>query len=385
MISYNESTIFNTNAQTLVNTINCNGVMGAGLALEFKLRYPQMYSSYVESCRQREIQVGHVYFYQYNTTHLIVNFPTKKDWKYPSRLEWISEGLKDFVKQYKHWGVRSVAFPKLGCDRGGLDWKQVKPLMEKYLLPLEDLQVYICLDSEVSALGIEKQMVDLINTTQTWAISLKINPNILEKINTALPIKRFRDLLKLSGVGTETYQKVFKFLYTLSQEYSTINENVETPVLVLESHTTINENVEVEAQRILERIMDLEDARIFLVTLLNYLGLKAEQISGLTWGELIPEGQEKLIFSHPSISVIIEETILRELKLRQGKAKPNQLVVSQKNNKKQPLKVTTIEKWIDEGKQLVKEEKKLKQLELDLFESVTPETGILTKYTKFNV
>ncbi|MEA5516853.1 macro domain-containing protein, partial [Nodularia sp. UHCC 0506] len=162
MLHYTDTTVFNVNAQTIVNTINCVGVMGAGLALEFQLRFPEMERDYIERCRRKEAKVGRPYLYKNYETVWILNFPTKIHWKYPSKIEWIEEGLKYFSNYYQKGGITSVAFPKLGCSNGGLTWRDVSPLMEKYLQNL-DIDVFICLDREEEATGIEGSMVNLVN------------------------------------------------------------------------------------------------------------------------------------------------------------------------------------------------------------------------------
>ena len=155
MIKYIKGTVFNTRAQTIVNAVNCVGVMGTGIALEFKLRYPEMFNDYVEQCRSKKIKTGVPSLYKYYDNEFIMNFPTKEHWKSPSKIQWIDEGLKYFVNNYKSMKIQSIAFPKLGTNNGGLDWNDVKILMEKYLEPI-DLMVYICLDESNEAEGIEK-------------------------------------------------------------------------------------------------------------------------------------------------------------------------------------------------------------------------------------
>lgn len=214
MLTYTETTVFNVGAQTIVNTINCVGVMGAGLALEFQLRFPAMEQDYAERCKQRRVVPGKPYIYKGYENPLILNFPTKNHWKHPSKLEWIQQGLEYFSARYKKGNVTSIAFPKLGCDRGGLDWNQVSPLMERYLRNL-DIDVYICLDQETKASGIEGVMVDLINNDRifSWASELDIRSDIVSKVASALPLNRFRELRRLEGVGKQTYNEVFRFLY----------------------------------------------------------------------------------------------------------------------------------------------------------------------------
>lgn len=136
MITYCRGNLLFSHAQTLVNTVNCQGVMGKGIALQFKLQYPEMFRAYKEACHAGQIRVGHLWLWQ-APTHLIVNFPTKQQWRYPSQLPWIEDGLKAFVALYQAAGVTSVAFPPLGCGNGGLDFAtRVQPLMEQYLSPL---------------------------------------------------------------------------------------------------------------------------------------------------------------------------------------------------------------------------------------------------------
>src|SRR5882672_1596604 len=132
MITYVRGNIFESPAQTLVNTVNTVGVMGRGVAVEFKRLYPEMFKAYREHCERGDLAIGRLFFYR--TEHKsVLNFPTKKHWRQPSRPEYIEEGLKTFAQTYERVGIHSVAFPALGCGNGGLDFeKQVQPLMEKY-------------------------------------------------------------------------------------------------------------------------------------------------------------------------------------------------------------------------------------------------------------
>jgi len=218
MIKYTDTTVFNVESQTIVNTVNCVGVMGAGLALEFKLRYPDMYEDYINRCKQKKVWVDRPYLYRSSESPWIMNFATKNHWKYPSKLEWIEQGLTYFVNNYERAKIESIAFPKLGCDRGGLNWNDVREVMEKYLSDVA-IDVYICLDRESHASGIEGLMVEMLNNknNQFWISQLKIRSNIADKINSALPIQRFRQLQKISGVGKKTYEDIFKLLYSKSQ------------------------------------------------------------------------------------------------------------------------------------------------------------------------
>lgn len=214
MIEYTDTTVFNVDTQTIVNTVNCMGVMGAGLALEFKLRFPAMYEDYVKRCKQKDVKIGKPYLYREYHSPWILNFPTKYHWRYPSKMTWIEQGLEYFVSNYKRGGITSIAFPKLGSSHGGLDWKHVKTVMEKYLRKV-DIQTYICFDQEPIASGIEGMMVYMISNLddQRWAVDLKIRSNVVDKINGALPIHRFYELSRVKGVGKQNYEKIFRFFY----------------------------------------------------------------------------------------------------------------------------------------------------------------------------
>ena len=219
MIRYTDTTVFNVDAQTIVNTINCVGVMGAGLALEFQLRFPEMERDYVERCKEKKVEVGRPYLYKEYDSPWILNFPTKNHWKYPSRIEWIEQGLKYFAANYQKGGITSAAFPKLGCSRGGLEWNEVSPLIEKYLQEL-DIDIFICEDTEREASGTEAIMVQMLNSIDSlsWCSKLGIRSDIKRKIASSTPIYRFRDLSKLEGIGKQTYNDVFRFLYSLSNQ-----------------------------------------------------------------------------------------------------------------------------------------------------------------------
>ena len=214
MLTYTDTTVFNVEAQTIVNTVNCEGVMGAGIALEFKLRYPEMFKDYVDRCERREVKVGEPYLFRECGDPWILNFPTKKHWKYHSKLEWIQQGLEHFVLHCQENGVTSIAFPMLGTSNGHLDWADVKNLMEHYLGALS-INVQICLDAEQEATGAEGSIVSKLNDPddRSWIVDLRLREQIADKILAALPIRRFRELARLKGIGEQTYSNIFTHFY----------------------------------------------------------------------------------------------------------------------------------------------------------------------------
>jgi O-acetyl-ADP-ribose deacetylase (regulator of RNase III) len=131
-LTYLRTSIFDSPAQTLVNTVNTVGVMGKGIAREFKTRYPDMYKEYRRLCEQGKLRVGNLHLWR-GSTPWVLNFPTKTTWRRPSKLEYLELGLKSFRQNYERMGITSVSFPPLGCGNGNLDWNDVRPLMEVYL------------------------------------------------------------------------------------------------------------------------------------------------------------------------------------------------------------------------------------------------------------
>jgi O-acetyl-ADP-ribose deacetylase (regulator of RNase III) len=147
MLTYVTISLFDSPAQTLVNAVNTVGAMGKGIAADFKQLYPEMYKRYRDLCREGKLDVGMLYIYR-TPNKIVVNLPTKKHWRQPSRVEYIESGLYKFVEHYGDYGISSVSFPQLGCGHGELDWeKQVQPLMERYLHDLP-IPVYIHLYSK---------------------------------------------------------------------------------------------------------------------------------------------------------------------------------------------------------------------------------------------
>ena len=125
--------LFESKAQTLVNTVNCVGVMGKGIALEFKKRFPRMFEDYVARCERREVKLGRPYLYKTLVLPWVLNFPTKDHWRSVAKLESIVQGLEYLLKNYKDWGISSLAVPPLGCGEGQLEWRVVGPTLYRYL------------------------------------------------------------------------------------------------------------------------------------------------------------------------------------------------------------------------------------------------------------
>lgn len=144
MIIYKSGDLLKSETQTHVNTVNCVGAMGKGIALQFKKAYPEMFKVYKKTCNNGMLRPGMLQLWKGDKVW-VLNFPTKDHWRNRSELSYIEEGLQKFVASYKAKGIQSIAFPKLGCNNGGLDWeRQVKGLMEHYLKDLDILvEIYV--------------------------------------------------------------------------------------------------------------------------------------------------------------------------------------------------------------------------------------------------
>lgn len=146
MIIYRHGDLFTSEAEAIVNPVNCVGVMGAGLALAFKERFPANFEAYAVACRLKRIKIGEVTVFELpegSKPKYIINFPTKIHWKDGSDFAYIHHGLCALTKAVKGLKLSSIAIPRLGCGHGGLSWRFVKPVIEKHFEGLDQVNVII--------------------------------------------------------------------------------------------------------------------------------------------------------------------------------------------------------------------------------------------------
>ncbi|MEP7457513.1 macro domain-containing protein [Phyllobacterium sp. SB3] len=148
-VIFKQGDMFAERADAIVNTVNCVGVMGKGVALEFKNRWPGNYEKYKNLCASKSLRPGMVFVYNNDSIlrrdewRFLVNFPTKDHWRQKSKLSYIEDGLDDFVIQIKQLPINSVVLPPLGCGNGGLDWNMVKPILIEKLSPVDDVDFIV--------------------------------------------------------------------------------------------------------------------------------------------------------------------------------------------------------------------------------------------------
>ncbi len=200
--------------EALVNTVNTVGVMGKGIALQFKEQFPQNFKAYREACKAGNLDIGKLLPVKENTLageQWIINFPTKRDWKEKSKLAYIEAGLQDLVRLLDSLHIKSIALPPLGCGLGGLDWAEVRPLIDQYLGNLTEVEVIVYEPNEaIKALLQKENMSKEVELTPARAIllyamfhyeALGENVNLFVANKLAYFLQRLGEKLKLNFVA----------------------------------------------------------------------------------------------------------------------------------------------------------------------------------------
>jgi len=146
MIEYIKGDLLRSNAEAIVNAVNCAGVMGRGIALQFKKAYPENFNIYSVACKNNEVVPGKMLIYEIisiTNPKYIINFPTKRHWKEKSKIEDIKSGLLDLAGVIRGLDLNSIALPALGCGLGGLDWNEVKQEIESAFSELPEVKAFV--------------------------------------------------------------------------------------------------------------------------------------------------------------------------------------------------------------------------------------------------
>ena len=232
MINFINGDLFCDHAEAFVNTVNCVGVMGRGIALQFKKRYPENFKAYELTCKLNHMMPGRVFIYETNSfvnPKYIINFPTKRHWKGESRIEDIELGLVDMSRVIKEYGIKSIAIPPLGSGLGGLDWQLVKGKIKYILNDLEDVEINVY---EPSGAPEAKEMVNNIKVpsmtpgraalVELIQIYLK---GLLDPFVTLLEVHKLMYFLQISGEPLRLHyekQKYGPFAVNLSHVLNAI-------------------------------------------------------------------------------------------------------------------------------------------------------------------
>lgn len=214
-ISVRKGNIFGSQCQTLVNTVNCVGVMGVGIALECRLRYPQMFAQYARLCAEAKLDVGQLWIYR-APSRWVLNFPTKKHWRYPSKPEYLHLGLQKFMATYVERGIASVAFPLLGAHNGGLPAEESLALMLHYLGPCTiPVEIYEYDPASADDVFDDFKAVFLQLSDAAIAQQSGLRADAVRRLRDALTDPRLCQLSQLAqvpGIGDKTLEKSFAFI-----------------------------------------------------------------------------------------------------------------------------------------------------------------------------
>lgn len=217
--------IFASQCQTLVNTVNCDGVMGAGIALEFKLRLPEMFDRYAAYCRAGHIAIGKLWLYQppaaAREQRWALNFPTKLHWKNPSKIEYLAAGLEKFLAAYREKGIQSIAFPVLGATNGGIPEAESLAIMQGYLsqcaIPVEIYRYDPTAADDLYA-EFRSRMLrhDDRPDDRAMAKAMGLRIDLFRKVCDTLEgpndINSLSRLAAVKGIGLTTLEKCFRYV-----------------------------------------------------------------------------------------------------------------------------------------------------------------------------
>ena len=220
MIEIKKGNIFTTECQTIVNTVNCVGVMGAGIAYEFKLRYPEMFNKYKNFCDDGLINIGNLWIYKLDNSSTgfneVLNFPTKDHWKYPTKEEYLEKGLQKFLDTYTSKNIKSIAFPLLGASKGGMREEDTIKIMKKYLSQC-DIPVEIWYFDPKAKDDLYEKFKSIFMNLSDNSIKEKsqLRVGAINKIKKALvndDVNSLSGLLNVQGIGSITIEKSFTLL-----------------------------------------------------------------------------------------------------------------------------------------------------------------------------
>jgi O-acetyl-ADP-ribose deacetylase (regulator of RNase III)/uncharacterized protein YwgA len=211
MVTTVQGDLFDSQAQTLVNTVNCVGVMGKGVAVEFRKRFPDMYEDYVQRCEAGKLMLGRPYLFRRVVPPWILNFPTKGHWRAVSRLGDIVKGLDYLEQHYREWGITSLAVPPLGSGQGQLEWRVVGPTLYRHLshldIPVELYTPYGASEDEIHPSFLEQSPGES-GVCSTGPRVSKINPAWVALLEI---VARIEHEPYHWPVGRTTFQKIAFF------------------------------------------------------------------------------------------------------------------------------------------------------------------------------
>lgn len=205
MLQYRTGNLLDASVEALVNTVNEVGVMGKGIALMFRERFPENARLYVEASKAGQVRVGRMLVTPAGELfpRWIIHFPTKKHWRNPSRMEWVRDGLADLVRVVREHGIRSIALPPLGCGNGGLEWRQVRPLIESAFAELPEVVVTVYEPTEAYQNAPKRAGVEKLTPARALIAELVRRYSVLGLDCTILEVQKLAYFLQraIDGLG----------------------------------------------------------------------------------------------------------------------------------------------------------------------------------------
>ena len=206
MVQLKTGDIFEENAEALVNSVNCVGVMGRGIALQFKNRFPENFKSYAKACKRGEVKPGRMFVFetgQLTNPHYIINFPTKRHWRGKSRMEDIEAGLEALVQEVKKRNIQSIAIPPLASDLGGLNWDDVRPRIEKALQNTDIPSIMLFEPGSAPSDGRPNRSTNVPKMTESRAVLVGLMHNfirmLLDPFITLLEVHKLMYFMQVAG------------------------------------------------------------------------------------------------------------------------------------------------------------------------------------------
>lgn len=233
MIKYMTGDIFDCEAEAIVNTVNCIGVMGRGLALQFKNKYPENFKAYQQACKLGAVQIGKMFVFQNNqllSPRYIINFPTKDHWRGKSKIEYIETGLQDLIAVIQHNHIQSIAIPPLGAGLGGLDWQLVKQKIEYSLSHLGNVDIYIYEPDTTTQYHTQTQEIPKMTTGRASLIELmnRYLQGLLDPTISLLEVHKLMYFMQESGENLR--------LKYIKHHYGPYAENLRQVLKAIEGH-----------------------------------------------------------------------------------------------------------------------------------------------------
>jgi O-acetyl-ADP-ribose deacetylase (regulator of RNase III) len=298
MIHFQKSDVLKADVDAQVNTVNCVGVMGRGIALQFKKAFPDNFKAYEAACKRKEVQIGKMFVFQTGrlSPRFIINFPTKDHWKGKSKLEYIEKGISSLAHEISSRGIRSIAIPPLGCGLGGLNWSQVRPIIENGLKHLTGVEIYIYEPGNTPAAS-EMAKIDKVpdlnlNRASMLALIKHYLSGLMDPFVTVLEVQKLLYFMQSAG------QNELKLKYEKAT-YGPYAPNLSFVLTKLEGHfiTGYGDGGD-DPEKLLELIGDSGDRSLALIHEDSEVQRRFDRVADLIEGFETPAGMELLATVH---------------------------------------------------------------------------------------